>query len=128
MEQQGRIMHSNWDLYDTRHCVFHPAKLKPQDLEAGYRRAYREFYRWGSIIRSAAVKDQLWERLRHLSYSAGWKKFEGLWNIIIRARQVSQMLPLLERILNGSRESLNPGGFAGRSRKGMRDESATLLQ
>ncbi len=101
MEQQGRLRHSNWDLYDTRHCVFRPAKLKAQDLEAGYRRAYREFYRWDSIIRSVAAKDQWRERLRHLAYSAGWKKFEGLWNIIIRARQVSQMLPLLERVLSG---------------------------
>lgn len=25
MEAQGRILHRNWDLYDTRHCVFRPA-------------------------------------------------------------------------------------------------------
>ena len=35
MERQGRILHRNWDLYDTRHCVFRPALLNPEQLEAG---------------------------------------------------------------------------------------------
>jgi radical SAM superfamily enzyme YgiQ (UPF0313 family) len=107
MKQQGRLLHSNWDLYDTRHCVFKPAKLTPQQLEAGYWQAYRKFYQWKTIIRSAAAKEQWLERLRHLAYSAGWKKFEGLWNIVIRARQVSQMVPLLECILSGRNRSPN---------------------
>jgi radical SAM superfamily enzyme YgiQ (UPF0313 family) len=101
MEQQGRLLHRNWDLYDTRHCVFRPERLQPEQLEAGYRRAYREFYKWESIFRSAAAKHQWEARLRHLAYSAGWKKFEGMWNIIIRAQRISRMLPLLERILEG---------------------------
>ena len=42
---------SDWDLYDTRHCVFRPAQLTGDALEAGYWRAYRDFYRWGSILR-----------------------------------------------------------------------------
>jgi len=37
--------------------------------------------------------------LRHVAYAAGWKKFEPLWNLIIRARRVTMMLPLLETIL-----------------------------
>ncbi len=132
MKQQGRLMHSNWDLYDTRHCVFYPAKLRPQDLEAGYRRAYREFYRWNAIIRSASAKDRWEECLRHVAYSAGWKKFEGLWNFIIRARQVSQMLPLLERVLSGCSEGRQTNDLPIRSRNGAvgrrrRDRSPQIL-
>jgi radical SAM superfamily enzyme YgiQ (UPF0313 family) len=107
VKKQGRLLHCDWDLYDTRHCVFQPAKLRPQQLEAGYWRAYRKFYQWKTIIRSAATKEQWLERLRHLAYSAGWKKFEGLWNIVIRARRVSQMVPLLECILSGRNEFLS---------------------
>jgi len=33
MAEQGRLLHSNWDLYDTRHTVFQPAKLKAEELE-----------------------------------------------------------------------------------------------
>ncbi len=38
--------------------------------------------------------------LRHLAYSAGWKKFEPLWDVVIRARRAGTMLPVLETILS----------------------------
>src|SRR5437879_12379776 len=64
MESQGRLLHSNWDLYDTRHVVYRPAKLTPAALESGYLRAYRDVYRWGAIVRGAPTQDQWAERLR----------------------------------------------------------------
>ena len=45
------MLHRDWDLYDTRHVVFRPARLRPEALEAGYWRAYRDFYRWRNIVR-----------------------------------------------------------------------------
>jgi radical SAM superfamily enzyme YgiQ (UPF0313 family) len=101
LDRQGRILHRNWDLYDTRHCVFRPARLRPEKLEAGYSRAYKDFYRWKSLLRAAATKELWRERLRHLAYSAGWKKFEPLWDLVIRSRRIAQMVPWLERILEG---------------------------
>jgi radical SAM superfamily enzyme YgiQ (UPF0313 family) len=59
MEAEGRILHRDWDLYDTRHTVFRPARMSAEALEAGYRRAYRDFYRWGSILRGASTKPNL---------------------------------------------------------------------
>ena len=101
LAQQSRILHHNWDLYDTRHCVFRPARLSPDQLEAGYWKAYTDFYRWGSILRAASTQKSWAGRLRHLAYTAGWKKLEPLWDVIIRAKQVPQMLPWLERLLAG---------------------------
>jgi len=101
LRQQGRILHHNWDLYDTRHCVFRHSGLSAEELEAGYWRAYKDFYRWGSILRSAATKELWAGRLRHLAYSAGWKKFEPLWDFVIRSKRVAHMLPWLEHILAG---------------------------
>lgn len=101
MERQGRIAHNHWDLYDTRHVVYRPAKLTPEILEAGYWRAYRDFYRWGSIFKSAWANAGWLERLRHLAYAGGWKKFEPLWDWVIRAQRVTQLLPMLENILAG---------------------------
>jgi len=100
MQNGGRILHTNWDLYDTRHTVFLPKLLSPSQLEAGYRGAYKDFYGWGSIFRGAATKATWSGRLRHLAYAAGWKKFEPLWDFIIRVRRVTTMLPLLETILS----------------------------
>jgi radical SAM superfamily enzyme YgiQ (UPF0313 family) len=98
---EKRIITSDWDLYDTRHAVFRPAKMTLQALEDGYWRAYRDFYRWRSILQAAAAKEQWTGRLRHVAYTAGWKKFELLWDWMIQARRVSGMLPLLEIILDG---------------------------
>jgi radical SAM superfamily enzyme YgiQ (UPF0313 family) len=98
---QGRITTTNWDLYDTRHAVFRPVRMTAEALEAGYWRAYRDFYSWGSIFKGARTKERWAERLRHLAYAGGWKKFEPLWHWIIRAQCVSNMLPLLETILAG---------------------------
>jgi radical SAM superfamily enzyme YgiQ (UPF0313 family) len=105
MERQGRMLHRNWDLYDTRHCVYQPAKMKPEQLEAGYWRAYRDFYRWGSILQAAATKETWPARLRHLAYSAGWKKFEPMWDLAIRMKKVARMRPWLEQILEGRSKS-----------------------
>jgi hypothetical protein len=39
--------------------------------------------------------------LRHLAYAGGWKKFEPLWDLLIRSKQVLHALPILETILTG---------------------------
>jgi radical SAM superfamily enzyme YgiQ (UPF0313 family) len=101
MAKAGRVLHTRWDLYDTRHTVYRPALMTPQALEKGYWRAYREFYRWGSILRGAATKPNLLGAARHVAYAGGWKKFEPLWDLVIRARRASNMLPVLEGVLTG---------------------------
>ncbi len=76
MASEGRLLHSDWDRYDTRHAVFRPARMSPEQLEEGYWQAYRDFYSWRNIWRGAATKDSMTGRGRHLAYAAGWKKFE----------------------------------------------------
>jgi radical SAM superfamily enzyme YgiQ (UPF0313 family) len=117
MVQQGRILHQNWNLYDTRHAVFRPAGMNIRQLESGYWKAYRDFYRWGSLLHSAATQNTRRERLRHLAYAAGWKKFEPLWDLLIRARRVAYMLPLLEHILAGGAPT-DPGCMRQRDPQG----------
>jgi radical SAM superfamily enzyme YgiQ (UPF0313 family) len=111
LEAENRLLHRDWDLYDTRHAVFRPAKLTAAELEYGYHRAYREFYRWKSIARGAAAHGDLIAGFRHFGYSAGWKKFEPLWDFVIRTRRAGAMLPVLEAILSefGRRKPQRPG-------------------
>jgi len=99
MQAEGRILYGNLDLYNTRHAVFQPKRMTAAQLETGYWRAYKDFYRWGSILQGASAKLTRSSQLRHVAYAAGWKKFEPLWNLIIRGRRVTLMLPLLETIL-----------------------------
>jgi len=99
LQQEGRIVTSNWDLYDTRHVVYRPARLHPERLKEGYDWAYREFYRWTSIARASFAHGSTKHQAKHFFYAAGWKKFEAAWNTVIRARQLSRMTPLLEAVL-----------------------------
>jgi hypothetical protein len=102
MEAEGRLLHRDWDLYDTRHAVFRPARMTPRQLEEGYWRAYREFYSWSGIVRGAATQPDLAATLRHAAYAIGWKKCEPVWDALIRSRRVARGLPLLERVLEAA--------------------------
>lgn len=112
LSDQGRIISGNWDLYDTRHAVFQPAGMTPAILEEGYWRAYHDFYRWSSIFRAAGIRDRWVQRLRHILYTGGWKKFEPMWDLIIRTGRVANLLPLLEVVLAGFED--RPNAASGR--------------
>jgi radical SAM superfamily enzyme YgiQ (UPF0313 family) len=108
MMAEGRVTTSNWDLYDTRHTVFHPKRINAQTLEKGYWHAYSEFYRWKNILRSSRVHTGIPEQLRHLAYAGGWKKLEPMWDWVIRAKKVTDFLPVLETVL--ANFNLQPAG------------------
>jgi hypothetical protein len=98
--REGRMLTRDWNLYDTRHVVYRPTQLKPDTLKAGYDWAYREFYRWASIARASRHHGTFKHQAKHFFYASGWKKFEPLWDLIIRARQLTRVTPLLEGVLS----------------------------
>jgi radical SAM superfamily enzyme YgiQ (UPF0313 family) len=100
MEAQGRITTRDWDLYDTRRVVYRPVGMTPAALEAGYWWAYKNFYSWSNIARASLGHDNAKHMLKHFAYTAGWKKFEPMWNFLIKTRSLNGMLPLLEAILS----------------------------
>jgi radical SAM superfamily enzyme YgiQ (UPF0313 family) len=100
MEAANRIITRDWDLYDTRHVVYRPARLTPDRLQQGYDWAYKEFYRWSSIARGSLFHGTIKHQAKHFFYAAGWKKFEPLWDFVIRAKQLRLMTPLLEGVLS----------------------------
>lgn len=100
MDTENRIVHQNWDLYDTRHVVYKTTKLTPDALKNGYDWAYKEFYKWSNIIEASFNHENLKHKLKHLCYSGGWKKFEPVWNFLIKTRNLNNMLPALEAILS----------------------------
>jgi len=99
MVRDGRMATRDWNLYDTRHVVYKPARLTAEALKAGYDWAYKEFYRWGSIAQASLHHGTVKHQAKHFFYAAGWKKFEGVWDFVIRARQLNWMTPLLEGVL-----------------------------
>jgi len=67
-----------------------------------YWKAYKDFYSWSAIFKSAWVKPASQDKLRHLAYTGAWKKCEPIWDFLIRAKQVNRLLPTLENVLTGN--------------------------
>jgi len=96
MEAEGRILHHNWSLYDTRHAVFRPRRLTPDALEAGYRRAYDEFYRYGSILRRSCGMPGA---VKRILYNVAWKRMDRLWAPVIQHGLLPYVRPIFEHVL-----------------------------
>ena len=92
LENEGRILTYDWDRYDTAHAVFQPRQMTPEQLEAGYRWAYEEFYQWSSIFRR--MPTGFTQKPRFLAFNIGLKKINCLWTLLIRLKA----LPALFRV------------------------------
>lgn len=100
MAAQNRLLTHNWDLYDTRHTVFQPAKMTPAQLEAGYWNAYESFYTYKNIFRASQSHLAWRSTFRHAVYSTAWKKLEPLWATLIALKRTHVMRPILEAVLS----------------------------
>jgi radical SAM superfamily enzyme YgiQ (UPF0313 family) len=99
MEADGRIITRNWDKYDTRTVVYQTKGMSADELEQGYWWAYKEFYKWSNIFEASLGHDSLTHKLKHFCYAGGWKKFEPVWNFLIKTKNLNNTLPLLEGVL-----------------------------
>jgi radical SAM superfamily enzyme YgiQ (UPF0313 family) len=51
LEQEGRILTKNWELYDGQHVVFRPLKMTVDELQFGTESAWKHAYRYASILK-----------------------------------------------------------------------------
>jgi radical SAM superfamily enzyme YgiQ (UPF0313 family) len=84
MEREGRILHRDWSLYDTAHCVFRPQRMTPQELEAGYAWIYRRLFSLASIW--ARRPRQRAAVVPYLGMAYLYKRSNWLWRLLIRKR------------------------------------------
>jgi radical SAM superfamily enzyme YgiQ (UPF0313 family) len=71
MNADGRILTTDWSKYDgKKHCVFEPARMSPETLEAGTEWVARRFYSPRSITRrlSNSRAGIWWNLPRNLGY------------------------------------------------------------
>ena len=100
MEAQNRILHRDWDKYDTRQVVYKTVGLNAQQLKKGYDWSYKAFYSWSNVYKASMQHENFKQIIKHFAYAGGWKKFEPLWNFVIKTKGLNKMLPLLEAILS----------------------------
>lgn len=84
LEAEGRILHRNWDLYDTGHVVFQPRGMTCEQLAAGHAWCYRRVFSPRSIWRRRPR--EAGQVLSYLAMSVLYKKCNWLWPVLIRHR------------------------------------------
>jgi hypothetical protein len=95
MEREGRLLHRDWERYDTGHVVFQPQRMTAAELAAGYRYCYRRLFSHPSIWRRRPAD---WRAvLSYLAMSYLYKKSNWLWPVLIRHRLTGPVWrPLVE--------------------------------
>jgi radical SAM superfamily enzyme YgiQ (UPF0313 family) len=82
MELEGRLLHRNWDLYDTAHAVFRPKHMTPEELEEGYAWIYERLFSHASIWRRRPIE---WRAVApYLAMSYLYKRSNRFWRFLIR--------------------------------------------
>ncbi len=59
LEKEGRVLHKEWEKYDSKTVVFRPRHMTPLELKKGFIHVYREVYSFKSIYRKLKY---FWER------------------------------------------------------------------
>lgn len=57
-EDEGRLLHKNWDDYDGQTVVYTPRGMTPEELQDGFRKVIRNVYSFERIYR---ILDQYWQ-------------------------------------------------------------------
>jgi radical SAM superfamily enzyme YgiQ (UPF0313 family) len=95
MEAAGRLLHRDWELYDTGHAVFQPKHMSPEELEQGYAWIYQRLFSHASIWRR---RPDDWRSVAaYLAMSYLYKRSNRFWHLLIKHHLVHAMWrPLVE--------------------------------
>lgn len=89
MENESRLLHRDWSLYDTAHVVFRPKLMEPEQLAEGYARCYERLFSHGSIWRRRPAD---WRAVApYLGMSYLYKRSNPLWQLLIQKRLTGPM-------------------------------------
>ncbi|HEX4824125.1 MAG TPA: radical SAM protein [Candidatus Polarisedimenticolaceae bacterium] len=95
MESEGRLLHREWSLYDTAHCVFRPRHMTPDELEEGYAWIYERLFSHASIWRRRPEDVRAVPAYLAMSYL--YKRSNRFWRFLIRRHLVHAVWrPLVE--------------------------------
>jgi radical SAM superfamily enzyme YgiQ (UPF0313 family) len=96
LEAEGRIIDRDWDHYNTAHAVFRPARMSVEELEAGYRWAYRSVYSWDNVWARAPVVPSL--KLPYWGFVLGYKKLAPVTQLLNKLGLFRSMFSLCARL------------------------------
>jgi radical SAM superfamily enzyme YgiQ (UPF0313 family) len=74
MDEQGRLLHKNWYLYDGEHVVFQPKNMSPEELQAIHHRVWRRSFTLPRIINRVA-RNKTMPKWLYFTLSLGFKAY-----------------------------------------------------
>jgi radical SAM superfamily enzyme YgiQ (UPF0313 family) len=118
LEDESRLLHRDWELYDTAHVVFRPKHLTPDELLLGYDWLYRRLFSHASVW--ARRPETCSDLATYLAGAYLYKHSNRLWRFLIEHRLVhAAWRPLIERARRRHQARLRRFGF-GEARPGWR--------
>ncbi len=95
LEAEGRILHRDWDQYDTAHVVFQPRHMSCEELDRGYAWCYESLFSHRSIWRRRPADRKA--VLAYLAMSYLYKRSNRFWHLLIKHRlTAAAWRPLIE--------------------------------
>lgn len=89
LKREGRILHRDWDRYDTAHVVFEPKGMSAEELYDGYAWCYRRLFSHRSIWRRRPSDPRA--VLPYLAMSYLYKRSNWLWHLLIRHQMTARV-------------------------------------
>jgi len=86
LESEDRLLHRDWEKYDTAHAVFRPRHMTAAELEMGYDWLYRRLFSAASIWRRRPTQPAAVPT--YLAMSLLYKRSNRLWYFLIKHRMV----------------------------------------
>ncbi|HMD72663.1 MAG TPA: radical SAM protein [Steroidobacteraceae bacterium] len=95
LEAEGRILHRDWDRYDTAHVVFQPKHMSCEQLDDGYAWCYERLFSHASIWRRRPADRSAVAAYLAMSYL--YKRSNRFWHLLIKHRLTGAIWrPLIE--------------------------------
>jgi radical SAM superfamily enzyme YgiQ (UPF0313 family) len=95
LEAEGRILHRDWNKYDTAHVVFQPKHMSCEELDHGYAWCYDRLFSHASIWRRRPEDSRA--VLAYLAMSYLYKRSNRFWHLLIKHRLTGAVWrPLIE--------------------------------
>lgn len=78
MKQEGRLLTTDWRLYDMAHAVFRPKHMEPEELEENFLRINREFHSVSSMFKRLSAMRRSLQVFGPMNWGfrKAWKRFE----------------------------------------------------
>lgn len=94
-QKEGRLLHTDWSLYDTGHVVFRPKQMSAEELAHGYAWIYQRLFSHTSIWRR---RPEDWRAVPpYLAMSYLYKRSNRFWHLLIKHKLVHAVwFPLVE--------------------------------